>query len=64
MSGTSAGNARDRNRRWYIRCPICKQGYILSNQMVRTREDGTKTDIHQLACERRQGSDQDNAAGE
>lgn len=53
MPGTSAGNARDRNRRWYRKCRICGKGYILSNQMVRTRSDGNKTNVHELACERK-----------
>ena len=53
MSGTSSGNARDRNRRWPGRCRICGEVYILTNFMIRTRADGDKTDTHELACERR-----------
>jgi len=54
MSGTSSGNARDRNRRWYVICHVCGQGYILINLMVRTCADGSKTDTHELACLRKQ----------
>ena len=64
MAGTSSGNARDRNRRWYIVCSICTRGYILSNQMVRTRGDGSKTDVHELACERKQRASEPVAAKE
>ena len=53
MSGTSSGNARDRNRRWPTRCRICGKTYIFTNFMARTRADGDKTDTHELACERR-----------
>ena len=53
MSGTSVGNARGRERSRVVTCRICNKDYTLNNRMKRTLADGSKTNVHTLACERR-----------